>query len=302
MSKNQCFIFTKERQMSDTAAFIYDVTMNNFSEKVVEASYERPVLVDFWATWCGPCKMLGPLLERVVASYEGKIALARVNVDENRELAAQFDVRSIPTVKIVLNGDIADEFVGAITEQEIRAMIDSLAVSGVEEMLTYAAQLVEQYQFDEAESIYASVLDEQPDHSGAMIGLSRLHIRKGRDEEARKLLTAIPETDERYGEARALLGLFDFVKVCEQCGGLEKAREAVGENPGDLESQYTLGCCYAAKNLYREGFETFLAMVKKDRQFDGGKAHKAMLTLFSVVGPQDNLTEEYRKKLAMELF
>ncbi|MHB9030836.1 MAG: thioredoxin [Candidatus Latescibacterota bacterium] len=288
--------------MADAAPFIYDVNMNNFAEKVAEASYDRPVLVDFWATWCGPCKTLGPLLERVVTSYEGKIALARVNVDENRELAAQFAVKSIPTVKIVLNGAIADEFVGAIPEQEIRAIIDALAVSDVEEMLAYAAQLVEQDQFDEAESIYASILDEQPDHSGAHIGLARLHIRKGRDEEARKLLTAIPETDGRYGEAQALLGLFDFLKICEQSGGLEKSLDAAGKNPGDLEMQYTLGCCYAANNSYRPAFETFLALVKKDRQFGEGKAHKALLTLFSVVGPQDELTEEFRKKLAMELF
>ncbi len=288
--------------MPGTVPFIYDVSTRDFADRVISASMERPVLVDFWADWCGPCKALGPLLERVVTSYGGKVLLAKLNVDENRELSTQLGIRSIPTVKIFLNGAVADEFVGAVPEEQIRSIIDSLAVTDTEELLMYAAQLVEQEQIEEAQSVYATILEENPGHSGALIGLARLMIRKGQDEDARKLLASIPDTDERYEEAQSLLGLFEFVQICEQHGGLERAMETAGRNSGDLETQYILGCCFAANNSYRQAFETFLSIVKKDRQFGDAKAHKAMLILFTVVGAQDELTEEFRKKLALELF
>lgn len=286
----------------NTAPFIFDVRAGDFAERVINVSTEIPVLVDFWAPWCAPCKTLGPLLERVVASYGGKVALAKVNVDENRELASQFGVRSIPTVKIFLNGDIADEFTGAITESELRGIIDSLAVSDIDELLAYAAKLIEQDQLDEAESVYASVLGEQPDNSAARIGLARLMILKSEDAAAEKLLNEIPETDPRYSEAQSLLGLFEFVKICEENGGQEKWIEATEKDPEDLDARYMLGCCYAAGSSFREAFELFFSIVKKDRNFGDGKARQAMITLFNVLGPANELTEEYRRKLAMQLF
>lgn len=288
--------------MADTASLIYDVATADFAQKVVDVSFERPVLVDFWAEWCGPCKTLGPLLERVVASYNGKVALAKVNVDANRELAAQLGVRSIPTVKIIVEGALADEFTGVITEPEIRAIIDSLASDGIEQALAAASQLLEARRFDEAERLYTAILAEHPDNSVAQISLARLKIRAGDEAGARALIQAVPESDPRYGEARSLLGLFEFVAVCEAQGGLEKAREAAGQNPGDLESLSLLGCCEAAAGNYRESFDAFLAVVRKDQGFEDGTARKAMITLFSVIGPDDPLTGEYRGKLARELF
>ncbi len=286
----------------DTASFIFDVGMRDFADRVINASMERPVLVDFWAPWCAPCKTLGPLLERVIASYGGKATLAKVNVDQNRELAAQFGVKSIPTVKIFLNGDIADEFTGMIAESELRSMIDALAVSDIDELLAYAAKLIEQEQFDEAESVYGSILGGDPENSAARIGLARLLILKGEDAAAEKLLNEIPETDSRYQEAQSLLGLFEFVKICEENGGTEKWSEAVEKNPEDPEARYNLGCCYAANSSFREAFDMFFFIVKKNRAFGEGKARQAMITLFNVLGPANELTEEYRRKLAMELF
>lgn len=292
----------ENKRIMNSASFIFDVRTRDFANRVIKASMEKPVLVDFWADWCAPCKMLGPLLENVVASYGGKVLLAKVNVDENRELASQLGIQSIPTVKIFLNGEIADEFTGAITENEIRGIIDSLTVSDTEELLAYADKLIEQEQFDEAESVYATILETAPDNSTARIGLARLKILKGEDAAAEKLLNDIPETDSRYQEAQSLLGLFEFVKISEENGGLEKWTEAVEKNPEDLEARYMLGCCHAANSSFREAFELFFSIFKKDRKFGDGKARQAMLTLFTVLGPANELTEEYRRKLAMELF
>lgn len=284
------------------APFIFNVQTSEFIEKVVNASLERPVLVDFWAAWCGPCKTLGPLLDKVVTSYGGAVALAKVNVDENRELAAQLGIRSIPTVKIFLNGDIADEFVGMIAEPELRSIIESLSMDDTEKLLANAKELIEQERYEEAEATYVSILKAQPDNSAVRIALARLKLLKNEDGTAQKLLNEIPDTDPRYEEAQSLLGMFEFLRICEENGGLKKWREEVEKNPDDLEARYILGCCFAVDNSLREAFEMFLSIVRKDRDFGDGKARKAMLTLFTMTGPQNELTEEYRKRLALELF
>jgi putative thioredoxin len=288
--------------MNAAGPHIFDVSAENFQEKVLDASYRAPVIVDFWAEWCDPCKVLGPLLETVIASYKGAVALARADIDRNPQLAAQFGIRSVPTVKIFMNGEVADEFTGLLPERDIRAIIDALAGDEIEKLLEKAFQLAEGDRLDEAESVYTAVLERCPGHSGAQIGLARVKIVKGEDDAARALLGAIEESDERYGEARALLGLFEFVTICERNGGFDACRKAAEDSPGDLEARYNLGCCYAAGDSYRDAFEAFLAIVKKDRGFGEGKAQKAMLTLFSALGSAHELTGEFRKNLAMELF
>lgn len=288
--------------MNDSSPHIFDVTADDFQAGVIEASFQTPVVVDFWAEWCGPCKTLGPLLERIVASYEGAVVLARVDIDRNPQLASQFGIRSIPTVKIFMNGEVADEFVGVISERDIRAIIDALAGDEIEKLLEHASRLGEEDRIDDAESVYAAILERKPEHSGARIGLARVKIVKGEDEAARTLLGGIEESDERYGEAHALLGLFEFMTICERNGGLDACAKASGDRPDDLDARFALGCCYAAGDLYKNALDIFLSIVKKDRGFGEGKAQKAMLTLFSALGSGHELTGEYRKKLAMELF
>ena len=288
--------------MNASSPHMYDVTAGDFREKVIDVSFNTPVMVDFWAEWCGPCKTLGPLLERIVASYEGAVFLAKADIDRNPQLAEQFGIQSVPTVKIFMNGEVADEFIGVISEREIRAIIDALAGDETEKLLECAARFAEEDRIDEAESAYAAILERTPGHSGARIGLARIKIVKGEDDAARSLLESIEESDERYGEACALLGLFEFVTVCERNGGLDACRKSAEDRPADLEALYALGCCHAAGDLFPNALDIFLAIVKKDRGFCEGKARKAMLTLFSVLGNGHELTEEYRKKLAMELF
>jgi len=288
--------------MNNIPNTIFSVNAPDFEEKVVKASFEIPVLVDFWAEWCGPCKALGPLLERIVISYGGKVALAKVDVDANHELASRFGIRSIPTVKIFLDGAVMDEFVGALPESDIRAVIDSIASDGTADLLANAEKLFEESQFDEVESVFTDLLEREPGNTGALIGLSRLKIIKGDEAGARQLLCSIQETDVQYEEAKTLIGALEFFKICKQHGGLKKSLKGSEKNPGDLEARYILGCCYAAENSYREALETFLSIVRKNRQFGDDKARKAMLTIFAVIGSNSALTAEYRKQLAMEVF
>ncbi|MDP2982295.1 MAG: tetratricopeptide repeat protein [Candidatus Latescibacter sp.] len=228
--------------------------------------------------------------------------LAKVDVDANHELASQFGVRSIPTGKIFVNGTIVDEFIGALPESDIRAVIDSIVSGGTVDLLASAEKLSEESQFDEAESVFTDLLEREPGNTGAIIGLSRLKIIKGDVSGARQCLDAIKETDDRFEEAKTLMGALEFLNICKQHGGLKKSLKASEKNPGDLEALYILGCCYAAENSYGEALEMFLSIVRKNRQFGDDKARKAMLTLFAVIGSNSALTAEYRKRLAMEVF
>ena len=282
--------------------YIFDVDAEEFEQKVIQASHEHVIVVDFWASWCGPCKILGPLLESIVSSFDGRVRLAKVDVDRNRELALRFNVQNIPTVKIFSRGAIADEFVGVLPEHEITAILSAIAGGEHDDILLQAEAHEAAGSLSEAEMLYSSILEEEPDNSAARIGLARVLLRNGGVERASELLTGIGEYDERYNEAKALLGTLDFIEVCRIAGDRETWRKKVSENPDDLEALYTLGCCYAAGKQYGDALETFLFIVKRNSEFGEGKARKAMLTLFTVLGQDHELTVHYRDMLARALF
>jgi len=246
--------------------------------------------------------MLGPLLENIVSSFDGRVSLAKVNVDSNRELAIRLNIQSIPTVKIFSQGAIADEFVGALPEQEIISILAAIAGGEHDDILQQAEAHEAAGSLSDAEELYTSVLDEEPDNSAARVGLARVLLRNGGVERATALITGIGEYDERYDEVKALLGTLDFIKVCRAAGKKEVWSDKVRENPDDLEALYTLGCCYAADRQYDKAIETFLSIVKRNSEFDGGKARKAMLILFTVLGQVHELTVHYRDMLARALF
>ncbi|HDY86835.1 MAG TPA: thioredoxin [bacterium] len=280
----------------------YDVNSDEFDEKVIAASMERVIVVDFWAEWCGPCKMLGPILENVVKSFNGKVLLAKVDVDANQELALLYGIQSIPAVKVFKSGKLAEEFVGVMSEQEVKRIITSVAGDEIDEIVDHADKLLKEDRQKEAEKLYKSVIERNKDHPGALIGLAKIAIKNDDLERAKELLNTVDESVEQYNEARSLLAIINFSKVCNKAGGLEKSRESVEKTPGNLDLLYNLGCCYAVSSLYKEAFETFFSIIERNKDFGNGKAKDAILFLFNIVGQKSELTAENRGRLARILF
>ena len=288
--------------MVENNGYIFDVNTQEFNEKVINTSHKSVVMVDFWANWCGPCRILDPVLENVVKSFDGRVVVAKVNVDENQELAIKYGIRSIPALKIFKDGSLVKEFVGVLPEGDITTILQSIVGDKTREALFSAAQLIDEGRIREAESIYSSVLEKIPDHPGALVGMARLAIRNGKYERVREVLNSVDESDKEYEEAQMLLSSLHFQTICTDAGSLEILRKHCEQNPDDLNAVYALGCCYAVENMYPEAFETFLSVIKRDKNSSKRKAKDAIISLFSIVGQNNEVTREYRGRLAQEIF
>ena len=284
------------------ANYTFDVGTEDFYQKIIEGSHEKVIVVDFWASWCAPCKVLGPILEKVVTSFGGRVLLAKVNIEEHQELAVHFRIQSIPSVKIFSKGDVVHEFLGALPENQIMEIIKSVAGDEIGDALSKAESLIAEKKYDKAESIYKKLLEKDPKHSGALIGLARVALFQDNTDRARQLLSEVDEMDSLHDQAQSLAKSIEFVTICSASGGLESCRKNAEQNPGDLEALYKLGCCYAAENVFEQALDTFLTIVKRDTEYDEGKARTSMLTLFSILGQNHSLTRTYRDKLANALF
>jgi len=288
-----------EEYMTD---FIYDVTELNFEEKIIAASTNKAVVVDFWAEWCAPCKMLGPVIEKVVNSFNGRVALAKVNVDQSQQLAAAFGIRSIPTVKIVKNGSIVQEFVGALPEDRIRAMIEPFAGEAEEEGELTPEQLISEKRFHEARQEYLSLLEKDSDDLDALSGLIRVAILEGDIADARKHLADLEERNPDREDIKTLHAHIDMYETSASAGDEEELIARHLNLPDDLDACYLLACRYAMSDRYEEALALFLDIVVRNRSFGNGKARGAMVAVFSIIGHDNSLTQEYRQKLASALF
>ncbi|MFC1607132.1 thioredoxin [Candidatus Latescibacterota bacterium] len=287
--------------MNEPSDYMYNVETNEFEQKVIQASIDTVVVVDFWAEWCAPCKMLGPLLEKIVSSFNGNAVLAKVDVDKNQELARHFKIQSIPSVKIFSNGAIVNEFVGVLPEPEIVTMIQAAAGSDIDRMLEGAERYLEMGRTNEASSLFETILAESPDSTQARIGLARLSLMTGDTARAQDLLGDFEEMDEQYEEAQTLLKSLDFFTVCSAA---QQAVVSGNEELDDdnLEALYVSGCCHVAEGRYSEALDAFLLITSKNASFEDGKAREAMLTLFTLLGPSNEMTVDYRERLARVLF
>lgn len=288
--------------MSNESVYTMEVNADDFYQNVVEASHEKVIVVDFWADWCAPCKVLGPLLDKVVASFGGRVILAKVNIEQNQELAVHYKVQSIPSVKIFSKGEVAQEFVGALPENQIVSIITSVAGDEHSDILHQADTYLNEGKVSKAEALYKSMLTETADQSGALIGLARIAIMNGDTDQAGDFLSQVSEMDDRHEEAQSLRETLDFIQVCYASGGIENCVSHAESNADDLEAHYNLGCCYAANKSYEKALDTFLTVVKRDSHYGDGKARNAMLTLFTVLGQDSDLTKKYRDLLARALF
>jgi putative thioredoxin len=266
-----------------------DVSEADFERVVLDGSYERPVVVDFWAAWCGPCRTLGPMIERLADEYG--VTLAKVDVDANQSLSAAFGIQSIPFVLAFKDGKIVDQFVGALPEQMVRQFMEGLQPSEAD-MLALSASVATDA--GEQERLYRLALEQDRSHADAVMGLARIVGTRGDVDEARSLLSRLPATPD-VERLRAELDLGASTLSDDE---LSELRAHVASDPFDEEALLRLGRAEAAAGRHREALQVLLTGV--ERGVEG--AREAMLEVFSLLGDADPLTAEFRKRLAAALF
>ena len=279
-----------------------EVTDQNFEQQVVERSHAVPVVVDFWAPWCGPCQAIGPLLEQLAEEQDGKFVLAKINVDDNPMLAQAFAIQSIPAVKAIRNGAIAGEFLGAQPEPAIRQFVADLLPSEAESLAREGTRLAEEGKTQGAESLYRAALSKEENQPLALLGLSRLLGERGDAADALALLGKIPLNAPESDAAQQLMSQIRLKQGGENAGNEQEYRDKLEANPDDLEARFELAQALAASGKYQEALAEYLEIVKKDRGFQDDGARKAMLEVFDVVGPRSELAEHFRSELAKVLF
>ena len=288
--------------MTDTAhgnAHVFDATTDTFEAKVLQKSLETPVLVDFWAEWCGPCKQLGPILEKLAGDYHGAFLLAKVDVDKEQQLAAAFQVRSIPTVMLVKDGQLVDGFPGALPEAQVREFLQHHGIepgTPVEEVQAPAETAAPLDPHAEVMRLRKAV-EAEPDKAELKLELALALLATGGAHEAGPLLDALPAnlaTDDRAIKAHAQLG---FSALLTDAPPAEVLEAAIAANPDDLRARHLLGVQRILAGDAEAGLEQFIEMLRRNRDFEGGLPKKALIDAFRVID-DDDLVGRYRRKMS----
>lgn len=285
------------------SSYCIDVNASNFDQVVIEGSKAAPVIVDFWAPWCAPCRALTPVLEKLAAEYQGKFTLAKVNSDENQELAAQFGVRGIPNVKAIVNGELVDEFSGALPETGVRKFLDRVIPTPAEELRLTAQRLYRQNRDTEgALKLLAQAAELDPRNEAVQMDRADVLLDLGRREEATRLLDALApltQMSERAGNLKARLAFDASAAASPDAAELTRR---VAENGNDLDARLQLANLLVSGKQYAPALDQLLEIVRRDRAFRDDIARKTMLQVFSLLGNQGELVSEYRKRLASAMY
>lgn len=296
--------------MEAANASVIDVDSTNFEQIVIQGSKERVVVVDFWAEWCEPCKTLGPILEDVVTALGPGIVLAKVDVDANQELATAFRVQGIPAVKVVKDGQLVDEFTGAVPreqlEERLRKHVPDAPAGAAEEMadLVDAARIqLEMGDVESAERLFDEALREDAENGAALLGLARLRLQQDADEAViRELVGRIEEGTTEWEQGKALLTHLEFRGSCEAAGGAAACAARLQGAPEDSEARYLLGCCAAVEGDYDTALRVWFSIIETDRNFRDGAAKDAMVSVFHVLGRQHPSVSDYPQRLYRTLY
>ncbi|MBS1965428.1 MAG: tetratricopeptide repeat protein [Chloroflexi bacterium SZAS-1] len=278
---------------------VIEIDEHTFQAQVLERSRTVPVVVDFWAPWCGPCRVLGPILEKLAKEANGAFVLAKINVDNNQRLAQMFRVQGIPAVKAFRDGKIAEQFEGALPESQVRAWLKRLLPAEPNDPLAAAREL-EARDPDEAAARYRLALGQNADDHDALLGLGRLLVPQG-EAEGIEALKQVPTGTPQYTAAQAWLALASFFDEA-RTSKPEALKTQVATQPGDVDARYKLAALQARNHQYDDAIEQLLAIVGRNRSFRDDGARKMLLALFAALGDQHPLVAPGRRKLANLLF
>ncbi len=289
---------------ADTVA--KDITTQSFVNDVIEESKRQPVLVDFWAPWCGPCKQLTPVLEKAVKAAKGKVKLTKMNIDEHPAIPGQMGIQSIPAVIAFVNGQPADGFMGALPESQVMAFLERLTkdrIGGEEQDLLKAADaaLVDG-DATTAADLYAQILAEDNANVHALAGLARCYVETGALDQAKQTLALVPEAKRDEASVAAARAALELAEQAKTLGPVAELEQKVAANPLDHQARFDLALALNGKGRRQEAFDHLIAIVKRDRKWNDDGARKQLVQFFDAWGPTDEATVEGRKRLSSILF
>ena len=285
---------------------VKDGTDQGFMAEVVEQSRSTPVIVDFWAPWCGPCKTLGPPLERAVRSAGGKVRLVKINIDENPGVAGQLGVRSIPAVYAFDQGRPIDGFMGAIPESQIKLFVDRLAgadmTAEIEPILEQAAESLKLGDIGGAAQGFTAVLQLDPTNAKAIAGMARLVLSQGDIEQAREILDHAPPEKANDPDILGVRAAIELAANAGEAGDSDELASAVAANPDDLQARFDFAEALSARGDLEAASRQLLAIIEKDREWNEDAARKQLLKIFEAAGPMSDVAKQGRRRLSAILF
>jgi putative thioredoxin len=285
-----------------------DVTTATFMTDVIDASHDVPVIVDFWAPWCGPCKQLGPIIEKAVREAKGAVRLVKIDIDKNQELAAQMRIQSIPAVYAFKDGRPVDGFVGALPESQVKQFVQKLAKLGggsspIEEGLAMAKEALAEGDAATAANIWQQIVQHEPGNVEALAGLAKLAIQKKDLARAREWLARIPAADANHAEASAARAALELAEAGEKAaGGVGDLRRRLEADPKDHQARLDLASALFATGEREEAVDQLLDLVRRDRAWNEEAGRKQLVKFFEAMGPTDPLTVAARRRLSSILF
>jgi putative thioredoxin len=289
------------------AAAIKDGTEATFMADVIDASREVPVIVDFWAPWCGPCKTLGPALEKAVTEAKGKVRLVKIDVDQNQMLAAQMRVQSIPAVFAFVDGRPVDGFMGAQPASQIKAFVERLIAqsggnAGLEEALAAAEEMLAEGAVTDAAQTFAAILGEEAGHPAAIAGLARAHLALGDLEKARAMLDLVAPDKANDPAILAARAQIDLAEAAADAGEVGELTAALERDPDDHQARFDLALALVARGEQAAAIDALLELFRRDREWNEGAAKAQLFKLFDSLGPKSELAQKGRRRLSSMIF
>jgi putative thioredoxin len=292
--------------MMTTADVVKETTTQAFMKDVIEESKQQPVLVDFWAPWCGPCKQLTPILEKAVKAAKGKVKLAKMNIDEHPAIPGQMGIQSIPAVIAFVNGQPADGFMGALPESQVIAFLERLTKSKIggeeQDLLKTADAALAAGSAADAANLYGQLLTQDSGNVAALAGLARCYVQTGALEQAKQTLAMVPEAKRDDAPVAAARAALEVAEQAKSVGPIDELERKLAANPLDHQARFDLAAALNAKGKRTEAAGQLLEIVKRDRKWNEDGARKQLVQFFEAWGPTDEATVEGRKRLSSILF